>query len=545
MNTEQWDDIIKNKRIDISQEIFEQYADLFENCGSQEELYINAPIELLYHFTVNGDNEACAYYIKRRIQEDTLVAKDMEYLKAAIYNLNYEAAFVGAWLYGMKDFIYKDTYMTYVSCVVLEQYGDDKSHKMLSKAYKKNRELIEKAEAEVLHIQVDHWAVECLRGEFLNVRVDIHRMDKESKFAEYKLAYLTDVYVTEKTGRETDRKSVFVGYLRSKKHDDDMKRMTDCIIDEICGATDKMHIPSVDFTLDGRRLYHYGGGNHSPKHDISHDKINIISDADLNVNITDQTLDSNVCPECGGKLGIGGICASCGYKADVRNGEGIYIKRSLDAEALICTQCGSPVQIESGGKTAFCTACATTFIINGNALKFEIPGLNYENIRADMPEGATLPDVKFVRVSVADDKVTAIIPENFIVMPEDMRKKKYHANAPRYIYTTPDSIVNLTLGFGEPLKESEVFAYGQQMLGALKNTMPTAKFGEAQRITLKRNIFFFDFITAGLDQSIYNAMFFFAIGGKRGIGSWNCLGKDRWYWASVFEHAVKTMEFKD
>ena len=38
----------------------------------------------------------------------------MEYLKAAIYNLNYEAAFVGAWLYGMKDFIYKDTYMTYV-----------------------------------------------------------------------------------------------------------------------------------------------------------------------------------------------------------------------------------------------------------------------------------------------------------------------------------------------------------------------------------------------------------------------------------------------
>ncbi len=545
MNTAQWHEIIKNKRWDIAQEIFEQYADWFEKCETQEELYKTAPTELLYNLTVNGDDDACAYYIRRRIDEDTLVAKDMDYLKAAIYNLGFEAALVGGCLYGMKDCIYKDPFMEYVSYVVLEQSGNEDAHKMLSKAYKKDRERIEQAEAKVLNSQVDHWAAENIRGDLLGIRVDIQRLEKESGFPEYKLGYLTEVYLTETTGRETDGEPVFVWYLRGKKQDDDRKRMTDGIIDEICAVADKMHIPTVDVLLDGRRLYHYGGGNKTQKADYTNDKINIISDAELKVTVTEDTLQGDTCPACGGKLGAGGVCASCGCKVEPKGGEDIYIKRSKDAEALVCTQCGSPVQMESGANTAFCAACGTTFVINGNALKFEIPGLNYENIRADMPEGATLPDVKFVRASIADDAVTAIMPKNFMVMPEEVRRIKYRANAPRYIYTTPDTTVNLTMGFGGALQENDVFTFGQQMLSALKGANPTAKFGEAQRITHKRNIFFFDFITAGLDQTIYNAMFFFSIGGRQGIGSWNCLGKDRWYWASVFEHAVKTMECKD
>ena len=101
------------------------------------------------------------------------------------------------------------------------------------------------------------------------------------------------------------------------------------------------------------------------------------------------------------------------------------------------------------------------------------------------------------------------------------------------------------MSVGGPLKDSDVFAFGQQMLGALKGATPTAKFGEAKQVTRKRNIMYFDFIVAGIDQPIYNMMFFFSFGGQQGIGSWNCLGKDRWYWASVFEHAIKTMEFND
>ncbi|MDE6362631.1 MAG: hypothetical protein K2L53_06595, partial [Clostridia bacterium] len=168
----------------------------------------------------------------------------------------------------------------------------------------------------------------------------------------------------------------------------------------------------------------------------------------------------------------------------------------------------------------------------------------YENIRADMPEDAELPQVEFVRAGIVEGAITAIMPRNFIVMSDEIRKIKYPVNAPKYIYTTPDTTVNLNVNLNGSLQEKDVFDFGRYMLTALKNAYPTAKFGEAKLIEKPRKVFFIDFITAGMDQSIYNAMFFFSYNGKQGIGSWNCLGKDRWFWAPVFEHAVRTMEFK-
>ncbi|MDE7396028.1 MAG: DUF1272 domain-containing protein [Clostridiales bacterium] len=545
LSIEQWKDIFEGNRVDVVEEIFEQYADLFEKFESQVELYKNAPTELLYKLTVNGDESACAYYIRRRINEDTLVAKDVEYLKGAIYNFGFEAALVGSWLFGMKDCIYKDPLMEYISNVVLEQHGNKEAHKLLTKAYKKNRETVQKAEEKILYHAIDQWAAGAIRGETLALRVDVHGMDKTDSHLDYKTGYITEISLTETTDRETEADELFVSYARGKKREEDLNRLTDNLTNALVAVADKMRIPSLDISVNGRRVYHYGGGGQAKQANKQSDTVNIISDAELNVNVSDETLVGNVCPNCGGELDENGVCISCGYKREGKSGNEIHIKRSQDTEAMICTQCGSPVVLEADGKTAFCSACGTTFIINGNALKFEIPGLNYENIRADMPEGATLPDVKFVRAAVADNRVTAIMPKNFIVMPEEMRRIKYRANAPKYIYTTPDSTVNLNLNIVGALKEEDVFAYGQQMLSALKGIYPGAKFGEAQRFTRKRNIFMIDFITQGADQSIYNAMFFFSFGGQQGIGSWNCLGKDRWYWAPVFEHAVKTMEFKD
>ena len=128
-------------------------------------------------------------------------------------------------------------------------------------------------------------------------------------------------------------------------------------------------------------------------------------------------------------------------------------------------------------------------------------------------------------------------------MSDKVRRVKYPANAPKFIYTTPDTTVNLTLNLLGNLHEDQVFAFGQQMLASLKAAFPSAIFDESKKITKPQNIFFVDFITAGLDQSIYNVMFFFSLNGRQGIGSWNCLGKDRWFWAPVFEHAIQTMEF--
>ena len=135
------------------------------------------------------------------------------------------------------------------------------------------------------------------------------------------------------------------------------------------------------------------------------------------------------------------------------------------------------------------------------------------------------------------------MPESFEVMSDELRRIKYPVNAPRYIYTTPDTTVNLNVNLGGTLNSEDVAAFGKQMLAMLKNAFPSAKFGEAKIIESTVNIFFVEFISVAIDQPVYNAMFFFSLDGKQGVGSWNCLGKDRWYWAPIFEHAIKTMEF--
>ena len=213
-------------------------------------------------------------------------------------------------------------------------------------------------------------------------------------------------------------------------------------------------------------------------------------------------------------------------------------------EALFCTQCGAPVALDRGGKTALCSACGTTFAVKGDALADGIVGLNYKSLRADMPEDAEMPDIKFVRAKIADDKISAVLPHNFIVMSEQLRRLKYPMNAPKYIYTTPDSTVNLCFTPGERLEERAVYDFGRQMLAVMRNIHPQAQFGEAKCAEANgKKVFSFDMITVALDQHIYNSFFIFSLDGTRVIGSWNCLAKDRWFWSPVFEHAVKTLDF--
>ncbi len=161
-----------------------------------------------------------------------------------------------------------------------------------------------------------------------------------------------------------------------------------------------------------------------------------------------------------------------------------------------------------------------------------------------MPEDAEMPDIKFVRAKIADDKISAVLPHNFIVMSEQLRRLKYPMNAPKYIYTTPDSTVNLCFTPGERLEERAVYDFGRQMLAVMRSMHPQAQFGEAKCAEANgKKVFSFDMITVALDQHIYNSLFIFSLDGTRVIGSWNCLAKDRWFWSPVFEHAVKTLDF--
>ncbi|MDE6473750.1 MAG: hypothetical protein K2L70_01440 [Clostridia bacterium] len=545
-NKKQIDDVIKNERKDVAAGIFEQMEKLADAQERQEEFYESASIETLRDLVENGDDEACSYYINKRIHEDqTLDWNDIEYLDLAIKNLNYSASLIGAYIYGLKDSRFKDVEKEFFSYAVCEQYTDSDAHKQLDKAYKKNSSLIEEVDKAILSVCLDRWAASTLKGEkYFSFTAQLNSADKSSELPDWKSAYVLEIYLTHENGRESDPEELYIAYIRGKDKDGYIGALCNNLAEILSIIAQKTGLSAGDIYVDGKKYFHYGASASAKKSAVE-DSVKIVSDANLKVNVSDEgRLKSNICSYCGGATDFGGVCSVCGKRQKDQDDGSIVIRKGKNTEALRCTQCGSPIKLEDNCKTAYCSACGTTFAVNGSALTDGVFGLNYENIRADMPEGAQLPPVEFVRASIVEGAITAIMPRNFIVMSDEIRKIKYPVNAPKYIYTTPDTTVNLNINITGALQEKDVFDFGRYMLTALKSAYSTAKFGEAKMIDKPRKVFFIDFITAGMDQSIYNAMFFFSYNGKQGIGSWNCLGKDRWFWAPIFEHAVRTMEFK-
>ncbi|MBD5132567.1 MAG: zinc ribbon domain-containing protein [Clostridiales bacterium] len=507
-----------------------------------EEFYMNATIDRLDDLAVNGDDDACVFYIMRKIEASELTEADVARLDGPLKNLNRNAACVGAMVYEKRS-IFADEEKELFSYAIIEQDNDGAAHKRLTKSYKASADIIDKIDLRLMRTAIDFWAAETIRGKTSRLDVRAERMTKDSGYPDYKSALIVALSITEPSGRATEFDNVYVAYLRGKDERKALSRLQDELTEEISQIAEKCGVPYGEIKIDGRTCYRFGGGAGAQRTNGTPDHVNILSNAEVDIRVADDgRLGRTVCAHCGGTLDDNGVCTACGRKHE-KTDDGIVIHKSKDMEALLCTQCGSPVNIDAGGKTAVCPYCGTTFAVNGSSLAAGVFGINYEDIKADMPIGATLPDIKFVRASVADDKIAAVMPESFIVMPEAMRRIKYNANAPKHIYTTPDGTVNFNLNFTGALSETDVFDAGSKMLGMMKSVFPNAKFGEAQKLTTPRNIFKFELLTAALDQSVYNVMFIFSIDGKQGVGSWNCLGKDRWFWAPIFDLAIRTMSF--
>ncbi len=510
--------------------------------NSATEGYEHASDERLYTLMLNGDDEACAHYVARRVLEGNLKKQDVKYLDAAVNNLDPTAAVVGIRVHNVKNGQFKSARKEFLGYAVLEQIGDTDAHKRLKKAYRKSYELIDETDREVF-VKTVNLLMAPIKDNYLSFTVEAVRADKS--VADSKSALVVNLRFVDGKGREICHDGVYTAYLRGKDGAAARDRLADVVAEQMSVIAERLRIKTGEIYIDGKRVFRCDGSAPGGKMRAHSDGVQVLSGAELDIRVSGGgRLGRDVCSECGGAIGADGVCLSCGHRQAERE-RGIVIHKSKDMERLACTQCGAPVRIDEGGKTAYCTYCGTTFAVNGSSLIDGIRGLNYKSIRADMPEGATLPEIAFVRAGLAGGAITAIIPESFTVMPEEMRRIKYPTNAPRYIYTTPDSTVNLNFTFGGSLREDDVFAFGKQMIGSLKNTFPAAMFGEAKQISSPRNLVSVEFITQAIDQNIYNSMFFFSLGGKYGIGSWNCLGKDRWFWAQIFEHAVRTIEFND
>jgi len=524
------------------EKLAERYIAEQQEEALEDEFYESADIETLRKLTENGDDRACAYYITARIDEDTMTANDVKRLEVAIDNLCPEAAEVGEYLFGLKGCLYEDKDKTLFCRAVLEQYANKASHKALEKAYKKDQNIIDAIDRKIMETAFMK-AAAAFSANAKGASIVVHTARAEKgEAADSKSAFTVSTALIEPNGRTSYNENVYISYYRDKYHNRTITRVVDFAAEFFKVMIDKFGAKSVDVYLFGKLDSHYGGETNNSR---GRDELRSVSDAPIKISVADRLEKTeNVCPVCGGTI-ENGKCTACGAEAapEANDGE-IKLVRSKKTEALHCTQCNAPLTLDKGGKTAFCPACGTTFLINGNAAAVCCDGLDFESLKADMPQDAELPEVEFVRASIIDGKLNAVMPREFDVMPDKIRKIKYPVNPPDHIFTTPESTVNLCVSVRGKLDENDVYSFGSQMHTALKTMRADAKFGETKQLTANgKKVYFIDFMTMALDQSIYNAMFFFSLDGMQGVGSWNCLGKDRWFWAPVFEHAVKTMTF--
>jgi len=167
-----------------------------------------------------------------------------------------------------------------------------------------------------------------------------------------------------------------------------------------------------------------------------------------------------------------------------------------------------------------------------NAYKKETRGSIYEQIFIKGEE------VKFEKTVFSEDGIEVWLPVEFIDIPEFIMKLKYPSeNRPKYIKTCKQGGVDFGLN-PLPLDASDAMTQelGEQMYQITKKFKSDATFIEKQFLVNEKTqhrVFWFDFVSKGIDGLIYNFMGVTEVSGKELNYVFNCPAEDMEVWKPV------------
>lgn len=137
-----------------------------------------------------------------------------------------------------------------------------------------------------------------------------------------------------------------------------------------------------------------------------------------------------------------------------------------------------------------------------------------------------------------DDRISIYLPENFIDLPDAIKKIKYPGEGrPQVIRTIPGGGVDFGINM-LPLEGSDAMTeeFGQQMYHITKNLKPAELYIE-RKIEINeltgRKIDWFDYISHGVDTRIYNLIGSTYAGRKMVNYVFNCAAKEKDLWKPV------------
>lgn len=116
------------------------------------------------------------------------------------------------------------------------------------------------------------------------------------------------------------------------------------------------------------------------------------------------------------------------------------------------------------------------------------------------------------RVTVPGTTLTLEVPAGFELMAAETIAIKYpRGNAPKMVYTTPDTQVNIAFAYNETatLKATDVNDFGKAMSELFQKQMPQLKYLKNGPLKLAgRDWYELEFTMQAADQPIYNHMLF-------------------------------------
>lgn len=149
--------------------------------------------------------------------------------------------------------------------------------------------------------------------------------------------------------------------------------------------------------------------------------------------------------------------------------------------------------------------------------------------------------------SLLQDKISLLVPKDWKVMPESLKKIKYPGERPPQLVLSDRSgglsiAINHTSSKVSP---KELARYAQVMENSLRNAYPDAVWeGIGNEKINGRQVYYFKVITDAADGKIYNQMFFTDLDSTLLICSFNAIEKRIKDWKPVADSMMHSLRIR-
>jgi len=170
----------------------------------------------------------------------------------------------------------------------------------------------------------------------------------------------------------------------------------------------------------------------------------------------------------------------------------------------------------------------------------------YTSLESGIYAGEEL--ITFAQLTLPDSEISIFIPDQFILMPDQIKNMKYPSkDAPDIVLTSIDSVINI--GFNVlpiQINEGDTKAMSLQFQDALKNVNPSIKIKNAEELVTEKGyeVNRFEFKGYVLDGQIYNQMYMIKLKKTVLHSIFNCPMNVKENWVNIIEKCFMSIEKK-